>query len=288
MIHSETLYDLTTLNGRPSRLGMRLCRPCLNNQRAICSSARRDRAARSRCPGRATREVARDSKPIGLPITFDLRPTPSALDDFTFPVRCGTGSRTCRTRNIAMCRHTGPATPSLAIIDQVRRRFPILPEAPNMKPRRQPSCFKIAGEVAKLLVMSTHRRRRRPTTGSRRMAIRSGHGVSPKRSAKPTARRNMPYFDLHGDNATLLASRRYCNATPCASATKSACTLPIFARGLSCWSDSRWAIGTQHLPMCRSIGVLLPPPGPGGVKKKTKAGAVGMANILGRNNIRSD
>src|SRR5690349_19546312 len=40
--------------------------------------------------------------PIGLPVTFDLRPTPQVLIDFTTPSSMRHWLKTCRDRGIAM------------------------------------------------------------------------------------------------------------------------------------------------------------------------------------------
>jgi 4-hydroxy-tetrahydrodipicolinate reductase len=87
---------------------------------------------------------------IGLPITFDLRPTPEVLIDFTHPASMRHWLKTCRDRKIAMViGTTGLHSTDHAIIDQAAEDIAIL-QAPNMSLGVN-LLFKIAGEVAKLL-----------------------------------------------------------------------------------------------------------------------------------------
>ena len=87
---------------------------------------------------------------IGVPISFDLRPTPQVLIDFTSPASMRHWLKTCRDRKIAMVIGTTGLQPAdHAIIDQAATDIPIL-QAPNMSLGVN-LLFKIAGEVAKLL-----------------------------------------------------------------------------------------------------------------------------------------
>ncbi|HWE01404.1 MAG TPA: 4-hydroxy-tetrahydrodipicolinate reductase [Tepidisphaeraceae bacterium] len=87
---------------------------------------------------------------IGVPITFDLRPTPQALIDFTSPASMRHWLKTCRDRGIAMViGTTGLQSADHAIIDQAAEDIAIL-QAPNMSLGVN-LLFKIAGEVAKIL-----------------------------------------------------------------------------------------------------------------------------------------
>jgi 4-hydroxy-tetrahydrodipicolinate reductase len=87
---------------------------------------------------------------IGIPITFDLRPTPDVLIDFTSPVAVRHWLKTCRDRGIAMVvGTTGLQQTDHEAIDQAGADIPIL-QAPNMSLGVN-LLFKIAGEVAKLL-----------------------------------------------------------------------------------------------------------------------------------------
>lgn len=87
---------------------------------------------------------------IGLPITFDLRPTPQVLIDFTTPSSMRHWLKTCSDRGIAMViGTTGLQEKDHAAIDRAATRIPIL-QAPNMSLGVN-VLFQIAGEVAKLL-----------------------------------------------------------------------------------------------------------------------------------------
>jgi 4-hydroxy-tetrahydrodipicolinate reductase len=83
-------------------------------------------------------ELARDAGeiagigPIGLPITFDLRPTPDVLIDFTVPGSTRRWLKTCHDREIAMViGTTGLKDKDHAAIDVASANIPIL-QAPNM------------------------------------------------------------------------------------------------------------------------------------------------------------
>lgn len=87
---------------------------------------------------------------IGLPITFDLRPTPQVLIDFTTPSSMRHWLKTCGDRGIAMViGTTGLKEKDHAAIDRAATRIPIL-QAPNMSLGVN-VLFQIAGQVAKLL-----------------------------------------------------------------------------------------------------------------------------------------
>jgi 4-hydroxy-tetrahydrodipicolinate reductase len=69
---------------------------------------------------------------IGLPITFDLRPTPHVLIDFTAPAAMRHWLKTCHDREIAMViGTTGLKDKDHAAIDVASADMPIL-QAPNM------------------------------------------------------------------------------------------------------------------------------------------------------------
>jgi 4-hydroxy-tetrahydrodipicolinate reductase len=83
-------------------------------------------------------ELARDAGeiagigPIGLPITFDLRPTPHVLIDFTLPASTRKWLKTCHDRDIAMViGTTGLKDKDHAAIDVASENIPIL-QSPNM------------------------------------------------------------------------------------------------------------------------------------------------------------
>ena len=83
-------------------------------------------------------ELARDAGEIagigaiGLPITFDLRPTPDVLIDFTVPGSTRRWLKTCHDREIALViGTTGLKDKDHAAIDVASAHIPIL-QAPNM------------------------------------------------------------------------------------------------------------------------------------------------------------
>ena len=88
--------------------------------------------------------------PIGIPVTYDLKPTPRVLIDFTVPASTRHWLKTCRDREIAMViGTTGLQDQDHAAIDRAATDIPIL-QAPNMSLGVN-VLFKIAGEVAKML-----------------------------------------------------------------------------------------------------------------------------------------
>jgi 4-hydroxy-tetrahydrodipicolinate reductase len=94
-------------------------------------------------------EVAGIGK-IGTLITFDLKPTPQVLIDFTSPSSTRHWLKTCRDRGIAMViGTTGLQDQDHAAIDRAASEIPIV-QAPNMSLGVN-VLFKIAGEVAKML-----------------------------------------------------------------------------------------------------------------------------------------
>ncbi|HEX4793143.1 MAG TPA: 4-hydroxy-tetrahydrodipicolinate reductase [Humisphaera sp.] len=135
------------ITGACGRMGMRLVAlaKAAADMQIVAAIERPDHPAQGRDAG----EIA-GIGPIGLPITFDLRPTPQVLIDFTGPASMRHWLKTCRDRKIAMLiGTTGLAPQDHAIIDQASADIPIL-QAPNMSLGVN-VLFKIAGEVAKLL-----------------------------------------------------------------------------------------------------------------------------------------
>jgi 4-hydroxy-tetrahydrodipicolinate reductase len=87
---------------------------------------------------------------IGLPITFDLKPTPQVLIDFSAPVSTRHWLKTCRDRGIAMLiGTTGLQEADHAAIEQAAQDIAVL-QTPNTS-LGVTVLFKIAGEVARLL-----------------------------------------------------------------------------------------------------------------------------------------
>jgi 4-hydroxy-tetrahydrodipicolinate reductase len=88
--------------------------------------------------------------PIGVPVTYDLKPTPQVLIDFTAPASTRHWLKTCRDRGIAMViGTTGLQDADHDVIDRASEDIPIL-QAPNMSLGVN-VLFRIAGEVAKIL-----------------------------------------------------------------------------------------------------------------------------------------
>jgi 4-hydroxy-tetrahydrodipicolinate reductase len=87
---------------------------------------------------------------VGLPVTFDLRPTPQVLIDFTAPSSTRHWLKTCSDRGIGMViGTTGLQPPDHAAIDRAAARIPIL-QAPNMSLGVN-VLFRIAAQVAQSL-----------------------------------------------------------------------------------------------------------------------------------------
>lgn len=138
---------------------------------------------------------------IGLPITFDLRPTPQVLIDFTSPASMRHWLKTSRDRGIAMVVGTTGLQPTdHAIIDQASEDIPIL-QAPNMSLGVN-LLFKIAGEVAKLLgedydieIVEAHHRFKKDAPSGTAMGIAEG-------ILKATGKtKSALIFNRHGDDA---------------------------------------------------------------------------------------
>src|SRR5579871_5630868 len=87
------------ITGAAGRMGMRLV--ALAHQagdfKVLGAIERPDHPAQAKDAG----EIA-GVGPIGVPITFDLRPTPQVLIDFTSPPSLRHWIKTCRDRKIAM------------------------------------------------------------------------------------------------------------------------------------------------------------------------------------------
>jgi 4-hydroxy-tetrahydrodipicolinate reductase len=140
---------MTTLaiTGASGRMGTRLVALATKDPaiKLVGAIARPDSANLARDAG----EVAGIGA-IGVPLTFDLRPTPNVLIDFTSPVGMRHWLKTCRDRGIAMVIGTTGLQPTdHEVIDQAAEDIAIV-QAPNMSLGVN-LLFKIAGEVAKKL-----------------------------------------------------------------------------------------------------------------------------------------
>ena len=88
--------------------------------------------------------------PIGLPVTFDLKPTPDVIIDFTAPPAMRHWLKVCRDRGIAMViGTTGLHRVDHAAIDVAAETIPVL-QAPNMSLGVN-VLFNVAAQLAKLL-----------------------------------------------------------------------------------------------------------------------------------------
>jgi 4-hydroxy-tetrahydrodipicolinate reductase len=135
------------ITGACGRMGMRLVALAKQDKEfdLVAAIDRPDCAQLARDAG----EVAGIGS-INLPITFDLKPTPQVLIDFTTPSATRHWLKTCRDRGIALLiGTTGLQPPDHAAIDRAAEDIPII-QAPNMSLGVN-LLFKIAGEVAKLL-----------------------------------------------------------------------------------------------------------------------------------------
>lgn len=99
--------------------------------------------------GRDAGEVA-GAGPVGVQLTFDLKPTPQVLIDFTGPDSMRHWLKSCRDRGIAMViGTTGLRAEDHAAIERAAADIAVL-QSPNMSLGVN-LLFKIAGEVAKIL-----------------------------------------------------------------------------------------------------------------------------------------
>ena len=117
------------ITGACGRMGMRLIALSKQNKEfnLVAAIDKPDCAQLSRDAG----EIA-GIGPINLPITFDLRPKPDVLIDFTAPAATRHWLKTCRDRGIAMViGTTGLADKDHAAIDIASADIPIL-QAANM------------------------------------------------------------------------------------------------------------------------------------------------------------
>jgi 4-hydroxy-tetrahydrodipicolinate reductase len=140
--------------------------------------------------------------PLGTPITFDLKPTPQVLIDFTSPASMRHWLKTCRDRHIAMIiGTTGLADPDHAAIDRASAEIPIF-QAPNMSLGVN-LLFNIAAEVAKLLgddydieIVESHHRFKKDAPSGTALGLADAILKSTGKS------RDALVFDRHGDEST--------------------------------------------------------------------------------------
>src|SRR5439155_18409403 len=139
---------------------------------------------------------------IAIPITFDLRPTPKVLIDFTVPPSMRHWLKTCRDRGIAMLiATTGLQDSDNATIDQAARDIAIL-QAPNMS-LGVAVLFQVAAQVAKQLgddydveIVETHHRFKKDAPSG------SAAGLADAILKATGKSKNSPVYGREGDDAT--------------------------------------------------------------------------------------
>lgn len=186
------------ITGAAGRMGERLIALAKQDSdfQVIGAIERPDHPAQSRDAG----EVAGVGT-VGLPITFDLRPTPQVLIDFTVPASTRHWLKTCRDRGIAMViGTTGLQPPDHAAIDRAAADIPIL-QAPNMSVAVN-VLFKIAAQVAKTLgedydieVVEAHHRFKTDAPSG------TAYGLADAILKATGKTRDAIAFGRHGDNA---------------------------------------------------------------------------------------
>jgi 4-hydroxy-tetrahydrodipicolinate reductase len=137
----------TAITGAAGRMGMRLV--ALAKQSGEFQVVGAVERPESDLQGRDAGDVA-GVGPIGVPVTFDLKPTPQVLIDFTAPAAMRHWLKTCRDRGIAMViGTTGLGQQDQDAIDIAAAEIPIL-QSTNMS-LGVAVLWKIAGQVAKML-----------------------------------------------------------------------------------------------------------------------------------------
>jgi 4-hydroxy-tetrahydrodipicolinate reductase len=139
---------------------------------------------------------------IGMPITYDLKPTPQVLVDFTVPSSARHWLKTCRDRGIAMViGTTGLQEKDHAAIDIAATTIPIL-QAPNMSLGVN-LLFKIAGEVARTLgedydieILEGHHRFKKDAPSGTALGLADAILKATNKT------RDALIFDRHGDEVT--------------------------------------------------------------------------------------
>lgn len=139
---------------------------------------------------------------LGLPISYDLRPTPDVLIDFTSPSSMRHWLKTCCDRGIAMViGTTGLQEPDHAAIDRASERIAIL-QAPNMSLGVN-VLFRIAAQVASMLgeeydieITEAHHRFKKDAPSGTAM------GLADAILKATNKKRDALLFDRHGDDVT--------------------------------------------------------------------------------------
>jgi 4-hydroxy-tetrahydrodipicolinate reductase len=187
------------ITGAAGRMGQRLV--ALAKQAGdfdiVGAIERPDHDAQARDAG----EVAGIGK-IGVPVTYDLKPTPEVLIDFTVPASMRHWLKTCRDRGIGIViGTTGLQAIDQATIDQAAADIPVL-QAPNMSLGVN-LLFKVAAEVAKRLgddydieIVEGHHRFKKDAPSGTAMGLADAILKSTGKS------RDALSYDRHGDEVT--------------------------------------------------------------------------------------
>jgi 4-hydroxy-tetrahydrodipicolinate reductase len=187
------------ITGAAGRMGQRLV--ALAKQAGdfdvVGAIERPDHAAQARDAG----EVAGIGV-MGVPISFDLKPTPQVLIDFTTPGSMRHWLKTCRDRGIAMViGTTGLQASDLATVDQAAADIAVL-QAPNMSLGVN-LLFKVAAEVAKRLgddydieIVEGHHRFKKDAPSGTAMGLADSILKATGKS------RDALSYDRHGEEAT--------------------------------------------------------------------------------------
>jgi 4-hydroxy-tetrahydrodipicolinate reductase len=191
--------NVTTLaiTGAAGRMGQRLI--ALAGQsgdfQVLGAIERPEHAVQSRDAG----EVA-GIGPIGTPISYDLKPTPQVLIDFTVPAAMRHWLKVCRDRGIGMViGTTGLTDTDHAAIDQAAADVPVL-QAPNMSLGVN-LMFQVAAEIARRLgdaydieIVEGHHRFKKDAPSGTAMGLADA-------ILKATGKaRDALVFDRHGDD----------------------------------------------------------------------------------------
>lgn len=186
------------ITGAAGRMGSRLIALAKQDDslQIVGAVERPDHPAQARDAG----EVA-GVGPIGVPITFELKPTPQVLIDFSSPQSVRHWLKTCRDRGIALViGTTGLSQQDHDTIDIDSRDIPIL-QAPNMSLGVN-LLFKIAAEVAKVLgedydveIVEGHHRFKKDAPSGTAMGLAEAILKACGKS------RDALVFDRHGDEA---------------------------------------------------------------------------------------
>lgn len=189
----------TAITGAGGRMGMRLI--AMAKQSGEFNLVGAIERPESDLQARDAGEVAGVGK-IGVPITFELKPTPQVLIDFTSPAAMRHWLKTCRDRGIAMViGTTGLQAKDHDAIDIAAAEIPIL-QAPNMSLGVAVLC-KVAGEIAKMLgddydieIVEGHHRFKKDAPSGTAAAIADA-------ILKSTGKgKDALVFGRHGDDAT--------------------------------------------------------------------------------------